>query len=133
MFAGMLSICRLCGRDDHRYSIFAENPGQFKFILCHSAKPRRLFCIPFKKYYHLDGKQSAYRSMLQFPSRKKRCNSIDEQYAYWRIRILYSLIVGYATFYLVRQNFQVATPKMLNELGYTRAEIGWVFSAFAII
>jgi sugar phosphate permease len=41
--------------------------------------------------------------------------------------------MGYATFYLVRQNFQIATPKMLDELGYTRTEIGWVFSAFAII
>jgi phosphoglycerate transporter family protein len=71
--------------------------------------------------------------MFHFPLRKKRCDSIDEQYAYWRTRILYSLIVGYAAFYLVRQNFQVATPKMLDELGYTRAEIGWVFSAFAII
>jgi OPA family glycerol-3-phosphate transporter-like MFS transporter len=41
--------------------------------------------------------------------------------------------VGYATFYLVRQNFQVATLKILDEPGYTPAEIGWVFSAFAII
>lgn len=47
--------------------------------------------------------------------------------------MLYSLIFGYAAFYLVRQNFQVAAPQMLAELGYTRAEIGWVFTAFALI
>ncbi|MDR0595716.1 MAG: MFS transporter [Puniceicoccales bacterium] len=71
--------------------------------------------------------------MWHFPFRKIRRDDVGEQYKYWRGRILYSLIIGYATFYLVRQNFQVATPKMLDELGYTRSEIGWVFSAFAII
>jgi sugar phosphate permease len=71
--------------------------------------------------------------MLHFFFRKKCHDDVNEQYKYWRTRILYSLIVGYATFYLVRQNFQIATPKMLDELGYTRTEIGWVFSAFAII
>jgi phosphoglycerate transporter family protein len=59
--------------------------------------------------------------------------AIDEQYRYWRFRIVYSLIIGYAAFYLVRQNFQVATPAMLKEFGYTKADIGWVFTAFAII
>ncbi|MDR3144141.1 MAG: MFS transporter [Puniceicoccales bacterium] len=58
---------------------------------------------------------------------------VDKQYKYWRFRIIYSLIIGYATFYLVRQNFQVATPKMLHEFGYTNADIGWVFTAFSII
>ncbi|MDR0715450.1 MAG: MFS transporter, partial [Puniceicoccales bacterium] len=71
--------------------------------------------------------------MWYFPFKKVRLDDVGEQYKYWRGRILYSLVIGYATFYLVRQNFQVATPKMLDELGYTRSEIGWVFSAFAII
>jgi sugar phosphate permease len=38
---------------------------------------------------------------------------IDRQYKYWRWRIMHSLIIGYATFYLVRQNFQVAKRQML--------------------
>ena len=59
--------------------------------------------------------------------------NISEQYSYWRTRILYSLVLGYASFYLVRQNFQVAAPKMLHEFGYTKADIGWVFTAFSII
>jgi phosphoglycerate transporter family protein len=58
---------------------------------------------------------------------------VDQQYKYWRLRIMYSLIIGYAAFYLVRQNFQVATPQMLTELGCTKAEIGWIFTAFALI
>jgi phosphoglycerate transporter family protein len=58
---------------------------------------------------------------------------IEQQYKYWRLRIMYSLIIGYAAFYMVRQNFQVATPQMLTELGCTKAEIGWIFTAFALI
>jgi phosphoglycerate transporter family protein len=57
---------------------------------------------------------------------------VDGQYKYWRLRIMYSLIIGYASFYLVRQNFQVATPTMLREFGYTNSDIGWVFTAFAV-
>ena len=58
---------------------------------------------------------------------------VDRQYKYWRSRILYSLVFGYATFYIVRQNLTIAAPQMLSEFGYTRAQVGWVFSLFAII
>jgi phosphoglycerate transporter family protein len=58
---------------------------------------------------------------------------INRQYRYWRRRLLYSLILGYATFYIVRQNFTVAAPEMLRDFGYSRSEIGWVFSLFSII
>jgi len=54
-------------------------------------------------------------------------------FRYWRFRIFYSLMLGYAAFYVVRQNFQVAVPSMLRELGYTRCQIGWAFSTFALI
>jgi phosphoglycerate transporter family protein len=58
---------------------------------------------------------------------------INRKYRYWRRRLLYSLILGYATFYIVRQNFTVATPEMLRDFGYSRSQIGWVFSLFSII
>jgi phosphoglycerate transporter family protein len=58
---------------------------------------------------------------------------INRQYRYWRIRILYSLVLGYAAFYIVRQNFTVAAPAMLREFGYTKSQIGWVFTLFSII
>lgn len=57
----------------------------------------------------------------------------DRRYAYWRVRLMYSLIIAYAAFYLVRQNFTIAIPQMLNELGYTKAQVGGVLSAFSII
>jgi sugar phosphate permease len=58
---------------------------------------------------------------------------VDKKYAYWRLRITYSLIIGYAAFYLVRQNVQVATPLMLAEFKCTKAEMGWAFTAFSLI
>jgi sugar phosphate permease len=58
---------------------------------------------------------------------------VNRQYRYWRSRIFYSLFLGYATFYLVRQNFAVAAPEMVKEFGYTKSEIGWIFTLFSII
>ncbi|MDR1432815.1 MAG: MFS transporter [Puniceicoccales bacterium] len=72
------------------------------------------------------GKKTAGRCALS-------ADIVDQKYRYWRRRIICSLIAGYATFYLVRQNFQVATPKMLAEFGCSKSEIGWVFTAFSLI
>ncbi|MDR1401671.1 MAG: MFS transporter [Puniceicoccales bacterium] len=66
-------------------------------------------------------------------SNESASDIVDRKYKYWRFRIVYSLIIGYAAFYLVRQTFQVAAPKILTEFGYTREQIGLGFSAFAII
>ncbi|MDR0727343.1 MAG: MFS transporter [Puniceicoccales bacterium] len=60
-------------------------------------------------------------------------SQVESRYAYWRVRLIYTLIVGYAAFYLVRQNIQIAVPLMLKEFGYTKTQIGWVFSAFPAI
>lgn len=58
---------------------------------------------------------------------------VDRQYRYWRLRILYALILGYATFYLVRQNLTVALPGMLKEFGVTKVELGYAFTLFSIV
>lgn len=58
---------------------------------------------------------------------------VDSRYRFWRIRLLYTLIIGYAAFYLVRQNMQIATPIMLHQFGYSKTQVGWVFSAFPVV
>jgi sugar phosphate permease len=58
---------------------------------------------------------------------------VGRKYRYWRVRLLYTLIIGYASFYLVRQNMQIAVPLMLREFGCSKTQIGWVFSAFPIV
>jgi sugar phosphate permease len=37
------------------------------------------------------------------------------------------------SFYLIRENSPVGAPQMLAEFGCTKAELGWAFTAFALI
>lgn len=67
------------------------------------------------------------------PALEAHQDQIHERYAYWRVRLMYTLIVGYAAFYLVRQNFSIAVPEMMKEFGYDKTQIGWIFTAFSII
>lgn len=57
---------------------------------------------------------------------------VDKNYKYWRIRILYSMYIGYATFYLTRKSFTFAVPAMIHTLHFTKADIGILGSVFYI-
>lgn len=50
------------------------------------------------------------------------------KYHYWRWRVMYTTIFGYATFYLVRGNFAMAMPILGSEFGYTNTQLGLVIS-----
>ncbi|HBG34855.1 MAG: hypothetical protein A2W46_04410 [Alphaproteobacteria bacterium RIFCSPHIGHO2_12_42_13] len=54
-------------------------------------------------------------------------------YTYWRTRTLYATIVGYAAFYLVRQNFSMCIPGIMDEFGYSKVELGWIATIFSIV
>lgn len=58
---------------------------------------------------------------------------VDRAYRYWRGRILYALILGYASFYIVRQNLNIAAPEMLQEFGRTKSELGVLFSCNMLV
>lgn len=60
-------------------------------------------------------------------------DSESRTYSYWRRRIMLSIMIGYAAFYLVRQNFTMAIPYLQSELGYSKAEIGVIISTGAIL
>lgn len=64
---------------------------------------------------------------------QKLANVEKHSYRYWRIRILYSTIIGYAAYYLVRQNFSMAMPGLMEEFGYTKVELGWIVTIFSIV
>ena len=51
-------------------------------------------------------------------------SEIDQQYRYWRMRIFYSLFFGYVLFYFTRKSFTFAMPALIEDLGYTKAELG---------
>lgn len=49
---------------------------------------------------------------------------IDRKYSYWRIRIFYSMFIGYAFFYFTRKSYNFVMPLMLDDLGFSKAEVG---------
>ncbi|ABO51374.1 glycerol-3-phosphate transporter [Desulforamulus reducens MI-1] len=56
---------------------------------------------------------------------------IDNEYKRLRMQVFISIFIGYAGYYLVRKNFSLAIPHMIQE-GFTKSELGWVMSALAL-
>lgn len=49
---------------------------------------------------------------------------LDKTYRYWRIRIFYSMFIGYALFYFTRKSYNFVLPVLLDDLGYSKAQVG---------
>lgn len=54
-------------------------------------------------------------------------------YSYWRFRVMFSIIIGYAAFYFVRQNLSFAMPEMQKALGFSKAQLGLTVTSFSLI
>jgi len=57
--------------------------------------------------------------------------NIDSTYRRLRWQIFAGIFFGYAGYYLLRKNFSLAMPYLIDE-GYTRGELGLAMSAIAI-
>lgn len=57
---------------------------------------------------------------------------IKTEYRFWRVRIMYSMFVGYALYYFTRKSFTFAMPGIVQDLGYSKAELGLLASIIAI-
>ena len=60
-------------------------------------------------------------------------NEMRRKYRYWRIRMMYSMLIGYGAFYLLRKNFSMAMPVFLEEFGADKTDLGIILSLFSII
>lgn len=49
---------------------------------------------------------------------------VKRQYKYWRLRIFYSMYIGYAFFYFTRKSFVFAMPMLIQDLGFTKVDLG---------
>lgn len=58
-------------------------------------------------------------------------NQIDPTYKKLRFQVFLGIFIGYAGYYLVRKNFSLIMPNLIEE-GYTKAQLGWVLSAISI-
>ena len=57
---------------------------------------------------------------------------IKAKYKYWRIRVFYSMYIGYALFYFTRKSFTFAMPALINDLGFDKADVGFLGSLLAV-
>ena len=58
---------------------------------------------------------------------------VDRLYRYWRIRVMYAMMTGYALFYFVRKNISIAAKSITDEFGLSNTEWGLVLSAATIV
>ena len=59
-------------------------------------------------------------------------NHSPDKNAYWRNRIMYSMLTGYAVFYFIRKNMSVANPLIREEFGIGKEEFGAALGIAAI-
>ncbi|KAB8030808.1 phosphoglycerate transporter protein PgtP [Fluviispira multicolorata] len=58
--------------------------------------------------------------------------TIESDYKHWRIRIFYSMYIGYAVYYVTRKSFTFAIPSLSADLNMDKASLGWLGSMLAI-
>ncbi|MCD6180459.1 MAG: glycerol-3-phosphate transporter [Bacteroidales bacterium] len=58
-------------------------------------------------------------------------DKIDPEYKKLRFQVFMGIFIGYAAYYLVRKNFSLIMPNLLEQ-GYTKSQLGWVLSAISI-
>ncbi|MCE9598498.1 MAG: MFS transporter [Spirochaetia bacterium] len=80
----------------------------------------------------IDGILKALRSQEAAP-RIQDEGQVKSLYKYWQVRIMYSTVVGYATFYFVRKNFSIANNAMSKEFGFTNTDIGLILTVATIV
>lgn len=59
-------------------------------------------------------------------------DKIDSEYSRLRWRMFLSIFIGYAGYYLVRKNFSLAMPFLIEEQGYSKGQLGVALSAVSI-
>ncbi len=57
---------------------------------------------------------------------------VDAEYKRYRAQMLSTIFAGYAGYYLVRSNINVAKPYLITELGLTKGDVGLLASALTI-
>lgn len=57
---------------------------------------------------------------------------VKSDYKYWRIRILYSTLIGYALYYFTRKSFTFAMPGLIEDLHFDKGDLGLLGSILYI-
>lgn len=57
---------------------------------------------------------------------------VKQDYHYWRVRILYSMFIGYAFYYFTRKSFTFAMPGLIEDLHFDKGQLGFLGSILYI-
>ncbi|QBQ41977.1 glycerol-3-phosphate transporter [Sphingobacterium psychroaquaticum] len=57
---------------------------------------------------------------------------IDPEYKKLRLQVFLGIFIGYAAYYFVRKNFSFSIKDLQDNLGYTKAQLGFAMSALSI-
>lgn len=57
---------------------------------------------------------------------------VQKEYSYWRLRVFYSMYIGYALYYLTRKCLAFAMPTLMLDLGYDKSQLGLLATILAI-
>ena len=58
---------------------------------------------------------------------------IDRRYRYWRLRVMYAMVAGYALFYFLRNNLPMAAKAICDEFHFSNKQWGVVISVSTIV
>lgn len=58
-------------------------------------------------------------------------SKVEKTYRFWRIRIFYSIYIGYVFYYLTRKCLSFAMPTLMSDLGYDKAQLGILTTTLA--
>ncbi len=57
---------------------------------------------------------------------------IASEYKTWRLRIFYSMFLGYAFYYFTRKSFTFAMPALIEDLGFTIEQLGFLGTVLSL-
>lgn len=63
---------------------------------------------------------------------KVEASRVDAEYRKLRWQVFAGVFIGYAAYYLIRKNFSLAMPYLINEYGFTKADLGTVGVALSL-
>lgn len=91
--------------------------------------------LPRKEWLNFEFKEIKLFGFLKpapFAPQIQNPKSVDQSYRHWRLRISYSIFLGYAVFYLTRKSFTFAMPFIEADLGFTKVQLGFLASILYI-
>ncbi len=73
-------------------------------------------------------------SFLRPAPHKERlpAKDIDPEYKRLRMQVFLGIFIGYAAYYLVRKNVNIAMPQISLLYGITKTQMGWVFTGLSL-